>query len=201
MKAITRRALGAEEFLGVANGRLKFSAKKASNGQPHPVEGRRHIGRTKRRQRRVIEIDMEVGQHRAARFQAVDPFEGLADREMRTVPLVAQRVDDPQIEVFEILDALGRDRVEIGRIGQGAASYRRCESRARPCRRDPAETASRGSVRPAPPATRRRPSQGDARSTAADKNCPAASRKYSRTWPSRPAPSRRPYRPECAGRS
>ena len=120
VKAITSMVADAEEFLGVANGRLKFSARKASNGEPHPVEGRRHVGRTKRRQRRVIEIDMEVGQHRAARFQTLDPFERLADREMRTVPLVAQRVDDPQIETFEILNALGRDRVEIGRIGNVA---------------------------------------------------------------------------------
>ena len=64
---------------------------------------------------------MEVRQHRAAGLHTLDPFEGLADREMRAVPLVAQRVDDPQIETFEILNALGRDRVEVGRIGQGAA--------------------------------------------------------------------------------
>jgi len=63
---------------------------------------------------------MKVGEHGAARLEPLDPFEGLSDRKMRAVALVAQRVDDPQIETFEILQALRRDRMQVRGIGHVA---------------------------------------------------------------------------------
>ncbi len=67
-------------------------------------------GVTLRRQHRfervIVEIDMKVGQHRPARLHPLDPFQRLSDREMRAVALMAQRVDDPQVEPLQIVQAL-----------------------------------------------------------------------------------------------
>ena len=46
-----------------------------------------------------------------------DEVQRLTDGKMRAVPLMAERVDDPEVEPFEIWRALRRNGVEIGRIG------------------------------------------------------------------------------------
>src|SRR5260221_12419459 len=59
---------------------------------------------------------MQVGDDGAARLDAPDPGQRLADAEVAGMPGIAQPVDDPEFEVFERGPALGRNVVEVGRV-------------------------------------------------------------------------------------
>ena len=60
------------------------------------------------RQRRVIEIDMHMRQHRALRLDPRDPRKRLLHGEMAGVRRGPQRIDDPHIEIVQRLRATPR---------------------------------------------------------------------------------------------
>jgi hypothetical protein len=76
--------------------------------------------RQARFQRLEIKIAVQIGEDRALRLQPFDPGQRLADAEMAGMRTVAQRIDDPQIEAFERLDALCGQINEVARIGDAA---------------------------------------------------------------------------------
>ena len=73
---------------------------------PQPVIGRFDMRRQARFQRLEVEVAVQIGEDRALRLQPFDPGQRLADAEMAGMRTIAQRIDDPQIEAFERLDAL-----------------------------------------------------------------------------------------------
>lgn len=82
------------------------------------IIGRDDVLRQFAHQDRVIEIRVHVGQHRAARLQARDPVQRLAQREMRGMRRAAQRIDDPDIEVLQKRQAFLWQVVQVAGIGQ-----------------------------------------------------------------------------------
>src|SRR5262245_9761474 len=85
-----------------------------------PVIGRLDVGREPAAQFVVIEIGMQVGQNRALGFEALDPIQRFRDAQVAQVRLVAERIEDPDVEAFEGRDAVGRQTLEIAAIGQAA---------------------------------------------------------------------------------
>jgi hypothetical protein len=75
----------------------------ASSLEGHAVIGWRYVWGQLFAQRLVIKINVHVGDDGLLRLHAHDPFERLSQREMTGVRFVAQRVDDPDIETFEVL--------------------------------------------------------------------------------------------------
>src|SRR5579864_5856197 len=61
---------------------------------------------------------MQIGQDGAARFEAFDPAERVRERKVTRMRRVAQRVDDPDVEIGQGVEADIRDRTEVDRIGE-----------------------------------------------------------------------------------
>ncbi len=49
---------------------------------------------------------MHVGDDRPLRFESVDPAQGIVDAEMTGVAVVAEPIDNPQLEIFQRRPAL-----------------------------------------------------------------------------------------------
>src|SRR5207244_10242492 len=84
------------------------------------IVSRLDIGRQLGGQRGVIEVGMEVGQDRPLGVKALDPAERVGDREVAWMREVAQRIEDPHVEVFEQPYAARIDIAEIARISEPA---------------------------------------------------------------------------------
>ena len=63
---------------------------------------------------------MHVGEHRALRFDSPDPGKRLLDAEMAWMTHVAERIDDPHIEVLEVFERFLGQVADIRRIGDAA---------------------------------------------------------------------------------
>ena len=86
----------------------------------HAVVCRFDMRRQLRTKRLVVEIDVHVRQDCAFRFQPFDPVQRFGEREMTRMRPVAQRIDDPDIEILERVDGLGIEIADVRRIGQAA---------------------------------------------------------------------------------
>lgn len=64
-----------------------------------------------------IEIGVQIGQDGVLRPEFADPFQRFGQGKMARMRRIAQRIDNPEVEILEKLPAFGRDRIEIGRIG------------------------------------------------------------------------------------
>src|SRR5690349_24399765 len=60
---------------------------------------------------------MHVGDDRPLRFEAVDPAQGIVHAEMTGVAVVAEPIDNPQLEIFQRRPTLAWNVTEIGRVG------------------------------------------------------------------------------------
>ena len=63
---------------------------------------------------------MHMGEHRALRIDSLNPGKCLLDAEVTRMPRIAQRVEDPDIEVFEISKRVLRQIADIWLIGDAA---------------------------------------------------------------------------------
>ena len=72
----------------------------------HAVIGRNHILRQFLAQGRIIEIIVHIRQYGALGFHTCDPFQRLGQVEMRGMGPASQRINNPNIEIFEIFQAL-----------------------------------------------------------------------------------------------
>src|SRR5262245_58956124 len=64
----------------------------------------------------VVEIRMQIGQDRPPRLQRRDQLERLVDRQMGRMRPVAQRIDNPDVEVGKHRKAFGRQPDQIAGI-------------------------------------------------------------------------------------
>src|SRR5262245_45649053 len=84
------------------------------------VRGRLDMWRQPTAQLVIVEVRMQIGQDRPPRLECLDKLERLVDAEVRRMWLVAERVNDPDIEVGERREALGREPDQIAGISEAA---------------------------------------------------------------------------------
>ena len=63
---------------------------------------------------------MHMGEHRPLRFDSPDPGKRLIDAEMARMPHIAERIDDPHIEVLEVFERFLGQIADVRRIGDAA---------------------------------------------------------------------------------
>src|SRR4029077_1370000 len=88
--------------------------------QHHAVIGGLDIGQQFLLQFLIVEVDMHMGEDRAFRPHALDPGQRLIDAEMARMRGVAERIDDPYIEIAQISQRLLRKIAHVRRIGDTA---------------------------------------------------------------------------------
>src|SRR5579871_1035210 len=81
-----------------------------------PVKGRLDMGRQLAAQNVVVEVEVHVGEDRPPGRKPLDPLERFGDREMARVRLVAQSIDDPQINASERRNAFRRQVAQVARV-------------------------------------------------------------------------------------
>lgn len=64
-------------------------------------------------QRRIIEIDVKIGQNCAGRLQLRDPVEGLIEMGMGRMGCIAQRIQDQQVEPLQVCQRRVRQAIDI----------------------------------------------------------------------------------------
>src|SRR5579859_2621992 len=84
--------------------------------EAHSVETRLDLGRQLAAQMVVVEISVQVREDGAARLEALDPGERVADREVARVWAVTQRIDNPHVEPGERGRAFVRHAAEVARV-------------------------------------------------------------------------------------
>jgi hypothetical protein len=92
----------------------------ANDLQPHAVIGGYHALGQALPQHLVVQIGMHVGDDGALRLEAIDPGQRVADAEMAGMVRIAQAVDNPEVEIFEVRPAHFRNIADVGRVGGGA---------------------------------------------------------------------------------
>src|SRR5689334_6861158 len=63
---------------------------------------------------------MHMGENGVLRLHSLDPHKRLADREMTRVRRVAQRIDNPHIEILQMLERLLWEIAHVRRISEPA---------------------------------------------------------------------------------
>ncbi len=79
--------------------------------------GRLHPGRQALRKRVIVQIDVHVGQDGAPGLHPGDPFEGPVHVGVGGMRRIAQRIDDPDVQIRESLEGLLRQGDHIAGIG------------------------------------------------------------------------------------
>src|SRR2546423_10935228 len=82
----------------------------------HAVVGRLDVVRKLGADGLVVDIGMQVGQDRAFRSDPLDPPQRVGDREMTGMRRIAQRVENPDLEIAQHLHVCFRHAVEVARI-------------------------------------------------------------------------------------
>src|SRR5262245_13896647 len=114
-------------FLGAVSRRVQIAQ---SNWVKHETSGNRsrprkgqlvisrlYCRRQLRAQGRIVHVGMKIGQNCTPGLDPRDPFQCLVEIEMARVWALAQRVDDPDLESRKRRDAVGRQTLDISRIG------------------------------------------------------------------------------------
>ena len=88
--------------------------------QNHAVVGRHNAIGKLRREFIVIDINVQMGQDRPFRPHLSDPGQRFCHRQMARVRRVAQRIQDPDIEIAQIRQRLIGQIVQVAGIGDAA---------------------------------------------------------------------------------
>src|SRR3954451_1482230 len=90
---------------------------KSAYYQPHAVISGYDFGWQRLAQHFVIQIGMHVGDDGAARLESIYPGQRVVDAEVAGMARKAKPINDPEIELLQKRPALGRDVIDIRRIG------------------------------------------------------------------------------------